>query len=379
MMRAFKQIILIAVLTGCLVNCAVGQIVFGTPPAASARFVYQSWAIEDDITGNKRDLTQWYFPVYGFIPIAEHWEIHVSSASAGTNSDSSGTDVSITGLNDTRISVLRSLLDNRFLLGAGLSLPTGKATLEPDQSGLSQLLTSDFLNLPTKIYGEGFGLYFEAGYSQQVGKFLLGVGAGYLINSSYSPVGDIESYNPGSRLTVAGNAVYRHGGGMVYSYLRHTAYGTATQDDTEIYKIGGITEFFVGTATSYEQFEIDAGMRMLFRQADSRLVSGGLSEFDRDNYGDDLRFYSSLGYILQDVGKPFLLVDYKKVNANGFQSGDDEYIGKSNLFGIGAGFEKSVMEQLDLAASFKSYTGSANDGDLSLSGFEFAFSVRATF
>ena|GEM_PF-1763447 len=379
MIRAFKQIVLIAAITGCLVNCAIGQIVFGTPPAASARFVYQSWSIEDDITGEKRDLTQWYFPVYGFIPVAEHWEIHISSASAGTNSDSSGTDVSITGLNDTRVSVLRSLLDNKLLLGAGLSLPTGKATLEPDQSGLSQLLTSDFLNMPTKIYGEGFGLYFEAGYSQQVGKLLLGVGAGYLINSSYSPVEDVESYNPGSRLTVAGNGVYRYGHGMVYSYLRHTAYGSATQDDTEVYKIGGITELFVGTVTNYEQFEIDAGVRMLFRQTDSRLVSGELTEFDNGNHGNDLRFYSSFGYILQDVGKPFLLVDYKKVNANGFESGDDEYIGKSNLFGIGAGFEKGVTEQLDLAASIRSYTGSADDGDLSLSGFEFAFSARATF
>jgi hypothetical protein len=118
---------------------------------------------------------------------------------------------------------------------------------------------------------------------------------------------------------------------------------------------------------------------MLFRQADSRLVSGGLEKYDHGNYGNDIRFYSSLGYILQDVGKPFLLVDYKKVNANGFRSSDDEYIGKSNLFGIGVGFERSVTEQIDLAASFKSYTGSANDGDLSLSGFELAFSVRATF
>jgi hypothetical protein len=379
MMRIFRQIVLIAILTACLVNCAAGQIVFGTPPAASARFVYQSWSIEDDITGDKLDLTQWYFPVYGFIPIAEHWEIRVSSASAGTNSDSSGTDVSITGLNDTRISVLRSLLDNKFLLGAGLNLPTGKATLEPDQSGLSQLLTSDFLNVPTKIYGEGFGLYLEAGYSEQVGRFLLGIGAGYLISSSYSPAEDIDDYNPGSRFRVAGNAVYRHGHGMVHSYLRHTAYGTATQDDIEVYKIGGITELFVGTITNYEQFEINAGMRMLFRQADSRLVSGGLAEYDHDNYGDDLRLYTSLGYILQDIGIPFLLVDYKKVNANGFRSSDEEYIGKSNLFGIGAGFEKSVTEQLDLAASIKTYTGSADDGDLSLSGFEFAFSARATF
>ncbi len=379
MLRTFSLTFLFLIAAGSFPNDAAAQVVFGDPPAASARFVYQSWTIEDDLTGDDRKLSQWYFPVYGFIPVSERWEIHISSASAGTQSDSSGNDVSITGLNDTRISVLRSLLNNRVLVGAGLNLPTGKAALDPDQSGLRQLLTADFLNVPSKIYGEGFGLFVEAAYSRQIDKLMFGVGAGFLLNSSYSPLDGVDGYNPGNRLIVAANAAYRHRLGTAYSYLRRTEFAVSSQGGTDVYKVGAITEFLLGTTINKEQFEIDAGLRIIFRQADSRLVAGGLTEYEHNNYGNDLRFYSNLGYRMEGIGKPLMLIDYKRVGANGFGSGDDEYAGKSNLFGIGAGFEKSVTDRLDVSITSTAYLGSADDSRLDLTGIELALSGRMTF
>lgn len=379
MICLFRTVFVAILLAGCLSGHAIAQIVFGDPPMATARFVLQSWTIDNDITGQKRDLTQWYFPVWGFIPIAESWELHVSSASAATQSDSAGTDVSITGLNDTRVSVLHSLLDNRLLLGAGLNLPTGKSTLDADQSGLGQLLTSEFLNLPSKLYGEGFGLYLETAYSEQIERMMFGVGAGILINGSYSPTEDIESYNPGNRFTVAANAAYRHNLGTAYGYFRHNYFATSTQDGSDIYKIGGITQVMMGSSFDYQQFDVDIGFRLLFRGADSRLMSNELVEYEENNYGSDVRIFSNFGYRLERIGKPVLLVDYKRVGGNGFEPGDQVYVGKSNLFGIGAGFEKTVAERFDLSATVTTYSGSAEDGDLDLSGIEVSLSGRATF
>lgn len=378
-MNRIRLVILAAIAAALILGDASGQIVFGDPASAEARFVYQSWTIDNSITGETRDLTQWYFPVFGFIPLANQWEIHVSSATAGTRSDSSGTDASITGLNDTRIAVLHSMMENRLLLGLGINLPTGKTTLAPNQSGLAQLITSDFLNLPSKMYGEGFGYYAEAAFSEQFDRIILGVGAGFLLNASYSPVEGIESYSPGNRLTVAGTAVYTHEFGSAYSSLRHTMFGTSTQDGADVYKIGSITEFVLGTNMDYELFEINVGVRQLIRQADSRLVAGALREYEKSNYGNDLRFYSSFGYNLPGIGKPLLLIDYKIVSANGYEPGDDEYEGKANLFGVGAGFEKSASDRVSVSAAIKSHTGSADDDILDLTGFELSASVRATF
>lgn len=378
-MNRIVLVILTLIAAALIVGDASAQIVFGDPASAEARFVYQSWTIDNGITGETRDLTQWYFPVFGFVPLPNQWEIHVSSASAGTQSDSSGVDASITGLNDTRIAALHSMMENRLLLGLGVNLPTGKTTLAPDQSGLSQLITADFLNLPSKMYGEGFGLYAEAAFSEQLDQIILGVGAGFLLNASYSPVEGIESYDPGNRFTAAGTAVYTHELGLVHFSLRHTMFGTSAQDDVDVYKIGAITEFVLGTNVDYEQFEIDAGVRQLLRQADSRLVSGELKQYEKNNYGNDLRFYSSLGYNLLGIGKPLLLIDYKRVNANGFEPGDDEYEGKASLFGVGAGFEKSASDRVSVSAALRSYSGSADDSVLDLTGFELSASVRATF
>ncbi|MFH1891987.1 MAG: hypothetical protein ABIK83_04815 [Candidatus Zixiibacteriota bacterium] len=373
-----RRILLLVVAIVLVAGDANAQIVFGSPPVARARIVYQSWTVDNDITGDKFDVSQWYFPVYGFVPIAEDWEIHVSSATAGTQSDSSGSDVSINGLNDTRISVLHSLFDDRLLLGAGLNIPTGKATLELDQSGLGQVLTTDFLNFPAKNYGEGFGLYLESAYARQTGKLTLGVGAGYLLSSSYSPIRGSDSYDPGDKFVAGGNLGVSHDFGNAYAYLRYSSFGNSTQDGIDVYKIGSITEVAFGTTFIYEQFESDAGVRLLFRQADSRTVSGELLEFEHKNYGNDLRIFTALGYRLRKAGKASVLIDYKSISANGFESGDDEYAGKANIFGFGAGFEKSVTDEVDLSASFKSFSGSADDGNLDLSGLEIGLAVRVS-
>jgi len=109
-----------------------------------------------------------------------------------------------------------------------------------------------------------------------------------------------------------------------------------------------------------------------------RTVSGELLEFEHKNYGDDLRIFTAFGYRLRGAGKASVFIDYKSISANGFESGDDKYAGKANIFGIGAGFEKSVTDEVDLSASFKSFSGSADDGNLDLSGLEIGFAVRVT-
>jgi len=359
-------------------DTACAQVVFGEPPSGHLRFVYQSWSIDSDVTGEEYDLSQWYMPIYGFIPVSENWEIHFQSASAGSNVDSSGGDASITGLNDTRVSVLHSLLEDRLLLGLGLNLPTGKATLDPDQTGLAQLLAEEFLSFPSKSYGEGFGLYLETVYARSVGRLTYGAGIGYLINTSYSPIRDVDSYNPGNKLTIGANAVLRHDYGSAYSYIRHNIYGTSTQDDIDVYEVGPITEFALGSSFISGQFEADAGIRLLLRQADSRLVSGVLEEYEENNYGNDFRFYSDLGYRLRNIGKGSILIDYKHVSANGFSENHDLYVGKSDLFGIGIGFLRAITNQVEAYGSIKTMSGSADDENLDLSGFELSMFLRVT-
>ncbi len=361
-----------------LLTCnAVAQINYGDPPSISSRLVYQTWSVKST-SGTDYNLDQWYFPVYGYLPIEEDWEVRVTTASAGSRSDSSGNQVSITGLNDTRISALHSLLDKSLLIGIGLNIPTGKTKLDPEQLPLGRLLTADFFDLPAKRYGEGLGLYLEGAFAHQFAKSLAGIAMGYLLSTSYSPVTDVDDYNAGNRFTISGNLMRSHSYGRAYLYIRYNIYATSKQNGFDVHKTGAITEMAVGTSLAIDEFEGSGGLRLLLRQADSRLVDGVLRQFEQNNYGSDLRFFSSLGYRMEDIGKASILIDYKKVASNGFSQGNDEYVGESNLFSVGIQFERAVNTRFLLGASIKAHSGSGDDGNLDLSGYEVSLIARAS-
>ncbi len=376
MCSAQKLILMIVLVSSILTSHAVSQVNYGEPPSISSRLVYQTWSVKST-SGAEYDLVQWYFPVHGYLPIAEDWEIHVTTASAGTDSDSSGNEVSITGLNDTRISALHSLFDKSLLVGIGLNLPTGKTKLDPEQTALGRLLTAEFLDLPAKRYGEGFGVYFEGAFARRIHGFLTGVAMGYLASTSYSPVSDVDDYNAGNRLTISGNLMRSHSYGRAYVYIRHNIYGTSTQNGFDVHKTGSITELAGGSSVEIDKFEANGGLRLLLRRADSRLVSGELRKFEQNNYGSDFRFFSILGYRMEDIGKASILIDYKKVAANRFEPGDEEYLGESSLFGIGIQFERVIGGRYMLGASVKAHSGSADDNNLDLSGYEVSLMARA--
>jgi hypothetical protein len=357
-------------------SSADAQVVYGDPFQASARFIYQSWTVDDDISGNKFDLSQWYFPVFALVPIYDNTEIHLSTATAGSSTDSTGNDISLTGLNDTRLSVLHSVYNDRLLLGMGLNLPTGKTRLDQNETVIGELLTADFLSLPAKRYGEGFGVYLEGAYAEKISNITLGGGLGYLLNSSYSPSEDVDSYDPGNRFVIAVNGSVDHQYGDVYAYVRYNYFGIATQDGVDVYKIGPIAEISLGSNVLYQNFRLHGGFRVLLRGADERLVEGNLVKFEENNNGSEFRFFSDLGYNLRNIGLASILLDYKHVSANGLSESSDLYEGKASLFGIGAAFERVLTENFIAGAQFKSYSGSANDGDVSLSGLELGVTLR---
>jgi len=375
MCSAQRMILMIMLVTLIVVGNAVSQVNYGEPPSISSRLVYQSWNVKST-SGTEYDLVQWYFPINGYLPVAEDWEIHVTTASAGTNTDSSGYETAITGFNDTRISTLHSLLDKSLLVGFGLNIPTGKTKLNSEQSALGRLLTAEYFDLPLKQYGEGLGIYFEGAFSRRVNGFLTGVALGYLVSTSYSPVSDIDDYNAGNRLTISGNLLRNHSYGTAYMYFRHNISGTSTQNGIDVHKTGSITEIAGGSSVVIDKFEADGGLRLLLRQPDSRLVSGALTEYEQNNYGSDIRFFSNLGYRAKDIGKTSIVIDYKRVSVNGFKPPDEEYLGESILYGIGIQFERQIGERYMMGASVKAHPGSADDTNLDLSGYEISLMAR---
>jgi hypothetical protein len=352
------------------VSQAEAQIEYGKPPSASAGFVYQSWTIKSG-SGDKSELSQWYFPLYGYLPVAESWEIHATVSSAGSRSDSAGVEASISGLNDSRVSLLHSTLENRLLLGVGINVPTGKSELEGEQVALGRLLAEDYLDIPSKRFSEGMGLDLECAYVHDAGDFTVGGAADYYISTSHSPVRGVSEYNDGSVFTIAVNVMRDHRFGRASLSIKHRVYATSTQENFGIYKIGPITELAMYSDLAVEKVSANGGIRVLFRRADSRLESGTLTRYEKNNNGTEIRLFASLGYSLQRIGVGSIQLGYKHIAANAYELDEEDYIGSSSLYSFGVGLTRNLSGRYWGAIGLAARTGSADGGYLDLSGSEF--------
>jgi hypothetical protein len=381
MMNKFSKILfgIIAICVLMFYQPLEGQVVFGQPPTGEMKFIYQSWTLTYD-DGDEIKLSQWVVPINVYVPISDNWEVMLSSSTAGSSLDlADGSESSLSGLNDTRFSVYRSFLDDRVLLGVGLNLPTGKKALDNDEVGITNLLTESFLNMPVKNYGEGFGLHLEGGYAHKVDIYSFGAGAGYTIKGSYEPLNGSTDYKPGNHLRLGGFASVAKDRFTGSFSLIYNAFGEDKLDGEPLFKDGSMVDIRLIGGYANESIATSLGLRGILRGKDKRITSDVLETEAEKSHGTETRVFGRISYALNEKYVIRALVDYKGVAANGYDEGHVRYFGSSNYFGIGFGGSGLFGEILRGFAEFEYFSGSADDGDIDLSGWEIALGLGATF
>ncbi|NIP42910.1 MAG: hypothetical protein GWO41_17090 [candidate division Zixibacteria bacterium] len=355
-----------------------GQIVFGQPPSGEIKFIYQSWTITET-SDAETTLNQWVLPVYGFVPVRDNVEIIFTSSTAGASRDVGDDDISLTGLNDSRVAVYASFFEDRVLLGAGINLPTGKKSLDSDEIGVVNWLTESFLNFPIKNYGEGFGATIEAGYARTFDAFSFGGGASYLLKTAYEPLEGIEDYKPGNMLRLAAFGTAQRDQFWGRLSLVYSIYGEDKLDGTSLFKDGDIFDLTAEFRFSQDRISALLGLREIVRGKDKRIISGELNTEPEKSHGAETRIYGETVYrVTERIGLKGLL-DYQYVAANGYADDHPRSFGSSNYFGFGAGVTGSFYEMFRGVAEFEYFTGSADDDILDLSGWQFIIGVGASF
>jgi hypothetical protein len=380
-----KYLIIIFLLTGILFmyQPLEGQIVFGQPPSGEIKFIYQSWDVTND-DGEEISLSQWVIPVYGFVPIQDNLEVVFTSSTAGSSrelNDGSGTatDASLSGLNDSRLAVYASFLEDRVLLGAGVNLPTGKKALDNDEVGVVNLLTESFLNFPVKNYGEGFGATLEAGYARTFDNLSFGAGAAYVLKASYEPLEGTDDYKPGNviRLAAFGSARRDQFSGRLS--VVYNMFGEDELDGNPVFQDGDIFDLTGEFRYREDRISTLLGLRQLIRGKDKRLDAGELVTEAEKSHGAETRIYGEVGYSATERIGVKALLDYQYVAANGYDEDHVRGFGSSNYFGIGAGLTGAFSKVLSGVAEFEYFTGSADDSALDLSGWQLVLGVGASF
>jgi len=376
-----SRLLLALLLTGMLIcnQPLEGQIIFGQPPAGDIKFIYQSWKIEDD-SGQQAELSQWVLPIYGFLPLRDNLELILTSSTAGSSQSlPDNSEAELTGLNDSRISLYSSFLDDHLLLGLGLNLPTGKKALDAEEVGVVAWLTESFFNFPIKSYGEGFAVNLETGYAYAANGLAFGAGLGYTLKASYEPLSGVEDYKPGNQFKIGCYGSYEKSGLLGKLSMLVNLFSDDQLDGRSVFRDGAILDLRQEIRYKRERMITALSFREILRGKDRRLGITALETEPEKSHGTEIRVLAEAGYGLNQRISLSALLEYKRVGANGYPEDHVRYFGSSDYFGIGCGIGAAISKVISSRASFKYYSGSADDDIFDLRGWEIILALGASF
>jgi len=361
---------LLVVLVGCLMTATPshGQIVYGQPASGAVGFVYSSWSVDDGVA--KADISQTGFPVRGFLPLQDNFEASVYVVASSNSLDRAGNNLSLSGLGDLRVQVSRSFRDDQFLLSAGINLPTGKTKLsQSDETPVLQMLTADYLSFSQRRFGEGLGVNLLAGGAQMVGELRVGGGISYRYVGKYDPYEGVEGYDPGDMVNINAGADWEKGPTVVSGNVVFSMYGKDKWNDLEVFKESSQLGLGIDLSHNPGGYRADGSLGYTVRGRNSFFTP---TESQLKIYGNELAVSGDLMWLPQNGWSYGPNAVFRLIAAN------DQGFGSSTIFGFGGTLGRRLGEGGAAELSVRYFTGSADGGDIDLSGLQVSAGIRLT-
>jgi len=327
-MKKAKLTILILV---CLIFSGIkspeAQVVFGQRSSATLGAIYQSWDLKkktETIT-----LTQWAVPFELFVPLRENLELRIYSSGTSVGLKEKKIDTYLREINDTKVEVAGSFLDDRYLLSLGANIPSGKSSLKGIEIEIASYLFLDYLNFPIKNLGEGLNLNLNLIRAFQCDKFIWGAGVGYQYSGTYQPYSDLSDYKPGDKAYLTGGFSLNTGKTKISGDVTYGIYQKDKQDKKEIFKDGNQLDLKGKLLYDYQRLALKVFARVLLRAKDQRYGTAKIHLEEAKNHGNDFRFSTSLSYRVTSKVSLSGQVEAKYVQANDYHPSHTLHRGRS--------------------------------------------------
>jgi hypothetical protein len=374
-MRINKIFILFLILSVPPLADSSGQIVYDQPHSASLDFYYNSWSLENPVSGEDEDFSQRTLLLYGFMPLRDNFEARYSIATASNSLEMRRGEDELAGLGDLRVQLSHSFYSDRLLLSAGVNLPTGKQELDTEEElRVIEFLSRDYLSLPFRRYGEGAGFNLLAGGAAELVPVKCGATASYYYTGTYTPYSGFGDYNPGNTLSVGASA------GMAADRISYTARlnyavsGSDQLDGSDIYKQGARFTTYLSASYSEEPYMITAGTRIILRGRNTRYsASSGAVESQLKKYGDEFDLFLQMDYL---IGKDWRFG--ARVATRQIASGE-EAMDEASVYDFGLSGWRRVSDHYSLNLGAIYHTGSTERDDISFSGLQMTASLTAAY
>ncbi len=367
-----RTLLAAAVLVLGTVVSSQAQIVYGQPASGSLSFTYTHWSLESGDA--KTTIGQVSLPVSGFLPLGENMDAQFYLGGTSNSLKTDVNDYSMSGLEDLRLQINRSLSNDHLLLSLGASLPTGKKELNlTEEWRLVQALSQDFLNFPVRRLGEGLGLNFLVGGVTMLGQIRAGAGIGYSLLGSYTPYEGGDDYNPGDILTAnLGFDTKRENTRWALQML-HTYYATDKFKELKSFRQGPVTQFILSGERMSDRFSVGGQASYILRGRNQRYAYPAETLVDQLKlFGNEFSLGANCGFT---TGPQWTIAPFASAR---FIQANEETLDNSHIYGIGSGIVRAIG-QGNIEARFGWYTGQADGGTIDLSGIQVSCGARVTF
>ena len=348
--------------------------------------VLQMWKVQPYY----HPISQLSLPLALFLPVGNRYSVSLQHTPAYSWWQE---NQRITGLSDTWIQGNALFWGEKLLLNAGICIPTGKAKLDSVQYILSKEgLSRNIYAFRLPLYGQGF--CFKGGFALAYPvheKVVLGLGAQYLLRSSYHPVEFSyqvmgpdnaivekiwnEAYKPGDEIsTYVGLDVRPLKTVKVSLDGYYTHYWKDFLDGNEVYGSG---EKITANLNVLVQMDVRyLWMNMLYRHRGKNDILQGFNLQQEEKNSNGYQVETSWVFKAADFvnGGILFLLDGRFYGINELGYGND------NVLGGGLGITFRYQENQELEFTFKYLFGSKKTEEArNLEGLETLIRLRAEF
>lgn len=183
-------------------------------------------------------ISQVAFPMFVSVPVFSALTIDVGTSYATAHYerkviDSTGalstTESDLSGVTDTQLRANYSIGQDFLVLTAGLNVPTGSATVTPQELAAATQIGSDFLSFPISGFGSGLGMTGGFAIARPMGAWNFGFGASLRYAGEYEPFEDgsgmSTKFQPGPEYRVRTGVDHPYGSGRVSFGLTYSKFG----------------------------------------------------------------------------------------------------------------------------------------------------------
>lgn len=368
--KTLTIMIILLVLAGA--SAVQGQIVYGQPTAGNLRAVYDSWTLDDN--GAETSISQFMIPVTGFVPLQEDFEMSFYAANSSNSLEAAGQKYKLNGLSDVRVQMNHSFSEDHVLVTAVVNLPTGKKELNfGEEWQVLQALSTNYLDFPMQRFGEGFGFSLLLGGATMLGENTRG-GAGlmYQYVGSYKPYEGFGDYNPGDLFSVNAGVDIDRGHTTWSLDAIYTLYTTDKVNDVSSFKQTPQMDMRLSVINAGRKIGMSGLLRYVLRGDNKTFNQDGEELEPLKLYGDEFTVAGTLRWAFRPEWYLVPSADFRSI------AGNDLDFGSSSIFSIGAAVNKDLGENMKAEVGYKLHTGSADGGNIDLSGYQITFGLTAS-